>query len=369
MKKVYLSLFIGLIILCAVLFYRNLTNPKNVVLLGNFEEERYNFETNSIIAARIAEKDINDNGGIKGRKTKLIIKNDDFENPEETIKFLKEQKAEAVITTTTSGDLLKLKAYLDEEKIVCMSMGATASSLSKMNDYIYRLMPDDENEIKLLLNHLQESGMQEKIVVIYNQANLEYKKSVEANISRLGGKVVFEDTWNEDPIDYKPSNLEIMKDKPILILASARDTAFVSQKLSQQGISGMNFGLSWSADNNLNSYGGKTVEGFKFISPVDFTSKDGDYGRLAERLKGYKKSNGLIPCGVYEAYMLIKNAYDIKSDRHITLKEALDKGVGYNNTEEHKRFDEFGDSLGKEFIFTIKDGKFIKIGGSSNESS
>jgi branched-chain amino acid transport system substrate-binding protein len=372
MKKVYVSLLIVLIFLCTILFYRNLTHPVKVVLLGNFEEERYNFETNSIIAGRIAEADINSSGGVKGRKTELIIRNDNFMSPEETIKFLKEQKADAVITTASSGDVLKLKPYLDKEKIVCVSMGATASSLSRIDDYVYRLMPDDEKEIKLLLDYLENSKLGKDIILIYNQVNLEYKKSVEANIEKLGGKVVLADTWYEEPLNYDPDEfntdkLEVMHNKPILILASARDTALISQKLKLHGITGNNFGLSWSGDNNLNSYGGRTVEGFRFISPVDFTANNNDYERLTNKLKEYKKSNGIVPCGVYEAYMLIKNAYETKEDKHITLKEALDQGIHSENMEAHLKLDKYGDSLGEEYIFTVRNGEFVKLGGSGYE--
>lgn len=366
MKKVYIVLLTVLIALSVIFTYRSLSSPIKVALIGNFEEERYNFETNSIIAGRIAEKDINDSMGIRGKNTELIIRNDNLQDPMKTVEFLKKNNIEVIITTNSSEELVKFKPYLDKDKIVCISVGSTAATLSGINDYIYRILPDDTKELKTLADYLIAQGSEKDISIVYNSGNLEYKNSVEKVIESIGGRVVIADTWIEDSINYMPSNAEVMRDKPVLIIAPARDAGIIAQKL--KAVTKKVYGLSWSGDNNLLVYGGKAVEGLEFTSPVDFTSVTGHYGALSTRLKEYKKSNGLIPDGVYQAYMLIRDAYKEKLEKHITLKEALDSGKVYEGTDDYAKLDEYGDSTSGEYIFTVKDGKFIKIGGSGYEN-
>lgn len=369
MKKIYTALLLALIILCAGLFYMNIKKPVKVVLLGNFEDERYNFTTSSVVAARIAEKDINDRMGIRGKSTELIVKNDTFDDPDATIKFLKDNKVEAVITTAASQDLLKLKPYLDKNKIVCLSVGATSSSLSKMNDYIFRILPDDNNEVKAFLSYIETNKLNKDIVVIYNANNYEYKNSVCGNLQKLGANIVAEDYWYFDSVNYNPNSVEIMKNKTILILGSARDTAFIVQNLKKRDITGNIFGLSWSGDNYLKSYGGRAIDGFKFITPVDLSSSSEKYVDLTNKLNNFNKSNGLLPAGVYEAYLVIKNGYEEKYEKHISLKESLDIYRTYQGLDGDLAFDEYGDSTGREYIYQVKGGKFVKLGGVDNESA
>lgn len=369
MKKVYIILLLILIILSVGLFYTNFKNPIKIALLGNFEEERYNFETSSVIAARIAEKDINDKQGIRGRNIELVIKSDDFNNPEATVNYLVKNKIEAIITTATSEEIVKLKPYLDKNKIVCISVGATSSTLNNQNDYIYRVLPDDSKEIMTLFDYINKNNIKKDFAVIYSNSNEQYKDSIVKNIEKLNGKVSLEETFSNESVNYTPSNIEAFRDKTVLILASARDTAFVLQKLSLSGIVNNIFGLNWSGDKNLIYYGGRAAQNFKFITPVDLTESSGKYGEFSQKLNEYKEDNGLIPKGVYDAFVIFKKGYEDKYEKHITLKEAIDKNNTYEGLDSKFMFNSYGDAQGAEYMFTVKDAKFIKLGGSSYESA
>lgn len=369
MKKLYIVLLLILIIFSVGLFYINLKTPIKVALLGKFEEERYDFVTNSVIAARISEKDINDGQGIRGKSIQLVVKNDDFTNPEATIEYLVKNKIEAIITTATSDEIVKLKPYLDKYKIVCLSVGATSSAFNNEDDYIYRILPDDSNEVRTLFDYLNNNKINKDFAVIYSDANKLYKDSIVNNIKQLKGKVSFEESFGSSSLYYKPSNIDIFKSKTVLILASARDTAIVLQKLSQAGITNDIFGLNWSGDKNLIFYGGRAAENFKFVTPANLTESSGKYGEFTKKLEEYKKDNGLIPYGVYNAFVVLKKGYEDKYKYHLTLKEAIDKNHTFDNIDNKFKFNNYGDAQGEEYIFTVKNSQFIKIGGSSYESS
>ncbi|ERI94512.1 ligand-binding protein, receptor family [Clostridiales bacterium oral taxon 876 str. F0540] len=368
MKKTYTILLAALILLSTAMFYINFKTPIKIALIGNLEEEKYNFSTSSIITARIAEKEINEKQGIKGRSTQLIIKDDNFKDPQETIKFLKKNNIEAIISTSNSEEILRLKPYLDENKIVCFSVGATSSELSEKDDYIYSMFPNDEKEVKTLIDYLNNNNLPKDIVIISTETNKNYKDSIGRSIKKFGGNVAFEESWTNDPIKYIPNNIEGMKGKTILILSPARDTAIILQKLDNHGLNNI-FGLSWSGDENLISYGGKTVQNFRFISPVNFAQSEGKYAELTDKLKAYGKSNGMLPAGVYKACYILKEAYTKERDKHITLKEAIDRTDKFDVLDSNIVFSKYGDHGGNEYIFTVNNGKFTKLGGTEGESS
>lgn len=369
MKKVYMLLLLILILLSVGLFYTTLKSPIKIALIGNFEEERYNFSTSSVIAGRVMQKSIDDNQGIRGRKVELAIKNDNFNDPEATVRYLVNNKIEAIITTATSEQIVKLKPYLDKNKIVCMSVGATSSTLDNQNDYIYRTFPDDSQELFTLFNYINKNNINKDFVVIYSKLNNQYKDSIIKNIEKLNGKVSFVENFGNDSLTYTPSNIEAFRDKSILILASSRDTAFVMQRLSKVKITNNIFALNWSGDKNLIYYGGRAVENLRFITPVDLTGNGGEQYEFSKKLQEYNKDNGLIPKGVYDAFVILKKAYEDKYEKHITLKEAIDKNKTIEDLDNKFMFNNYGDAQGEEYIFTIKDSQFLKLGGSSYEST
>jgi branched-chain amino acid transport system substrate-binding protein len=369
MKKVYLVLLLILIVFSVGLFYTNLKAPIKIALLGKFEEERYDFVTSSVIAARISEKEINDKQGIRGQNVELVIKDDDFSNPEATIEYLLKNKIEAIITTATSEEIVKLKPYLDKNKIVCISVFATSSTLNNKNDYIYRILPDDSNEVKTLFDYLNKNNIKKDFAVIYSNLNNQYKDSVIKNIENLNGKVSFEESFGDYSLNYTPSNIDAVKNKTVVILASARDTALILQRLNHVGIVNNIFGLDWSGDKNLIYYGGKSVENFKFITPANLTKTGGKYGEFTQMLKQYNQDNGLIPYGVYNAFAILKKGYEDKYKNHITLKEAIDRNHTFQDIDGKFIYNNYGDVQSEEYIFTAKGSEFIKIGGSSDESA
>lgn len=363
MKKVYIILTSFLMILSISLFYAGMRKPIKIALIGNFEEERSGFEASSIIPARIAEKDINSKLGILGRSTELVIINSDFKNPEEIIESLRKENIEAVITTASSSDLSILKPYLDKNRIVAISATATSHFLSSSKDYLYKMPPDDSREVSALLRYLDKSKVGKKFAVISQENNKEYANSVEDIILSKGGQVSYKDNIVGDSMVYVPKNLKgIQECDVLLILAAPKNTAFLLQNLRKNNVTTPIVGLSWCGDYNLLYYGGKALENFVFVTPIDFTLKTGKYDMLTKKLEGtYNKKNGLIPVGVYEAYTILSQAYSEKFKSHLTLKEALDKNNIYTGINDEKKFDEYGDSLGAEYIFTIKDGDFVKL--------
>ncbi|MCY6484976.1 ABC transporter substrate-binding protein [Clostridium aestuarii] len=360
MKKKCLNFKVVFIVIILSAVYLKLQQPIKVVLLNDFTIETRVHATVTTIPAKIAEEEINKSDGILERKIKLIVEDTNFKNLDETFKKLDLKNDDVIISAANSENLTKLEPYLEKYNIPCIAVNATAVSLSNKKDNIYRLMPDDRIEIDTLFNYLNKNNIGNKVAVIYDDINLNYQKSVEDQIKKIGGQISSKQIVYGKSLNFKIYNKQLInKCDLILILASGRDTALIIQNLRKQDIDKKCFGLSCNVDSNLLSYGGQAIEGFTFISPKDISTSSNIYKNLNYNLEKYGKDTSIITIGAYEAYMLIKKVYcNVHND---TFKKEVDKQKRFIIHNQIIEFNDFGDCVDKEFVFKVKGGSFSKV--------
>lgn len=359
-KYIYVIATAFLIIVSIAIYQMN--KPIKIALLADFFQDSRGFVTSSSIGAKIAEEDINKNNGINGKKVKVVLKNTDFSNPKALCEELVKNNIEAVVTTANSENLYNLKPYLDEYNILCISSSSTATSLSNIDDNIYRLSPDDTKEVSTLLNHIEKLGLEKKFVLISGKSNEEFKNSVKNEIIKYGGSIMLDESWDENVTTYKLSDIQVMNNADaIIILAQSKDCGLLVQNLKNNGVESLMTAFSWSADFNLINYGGKQIEDFIVLSPVDFTSNQKEYIEFDEKLKYYNKKDGLLSNGVYKAFIIFKQVYEKKYKDHITIKEAFNNCEEFDVLGDKIELDEYGDYTGMDYILVVKHGEFTKL--------
>lgn len=363
MKKVYGLLIILLTLLFGVFILLKINTPVKIALIGDFEEERNSFCTTSLFAARIAEEQINKDKGIFGRKIKIIIKDTNFSDTKNLFDELKKENVELIISTATSENLVKIRPFLKDYNMICLSANATATSLSATEDNIYKLLPDDAEEVQALFKHLDKNNIEKNFTIVYNKDNKEYVTSVENEILKRGGRISYKITWQNHyemfEVNYPQ---EIMNSSAILTLCSATESAFVAQKLNMIGIKNKPiFSFSWSGDYNLIEYGGKSIEGFTLVTPVDISSKYGQYDALEKELTSFNKKNSMITATTYEAILIARDIYEEKFTKHKSLKSILSDREAFEGIESKITFDKYGDSKRKEYILRVNQGEFSKV--------
>jgi ABC-type branched-subunit amino acid transport system substrate-binding protein len=363
MKKVYKVLVGILLFLVIILAYFSITRPIKIALVGNFNSDRESFVTSTTIAAKIAEQDIADTYEVSGRKLDIIIYNTDFLHTDELCKKLIKNDIEVMITTASSQNLEKLKPYLEKYNIFCMSVSSTAVSLSEKKDSIYRIFPDDTYEVLCLLDFIESENLKKEFAIIYDENNMVYENSIKNEIIKNGGKILLEESWNENVLSYEPLNTADMNEAgAVIILGSSKEAGFLLQKLKAFGVHSLICGFSWSGDYNVIDYGGRASEDFAFVTPIKFSSQDKEYLEFKEKSKAYNKLDGSLVVGVYEAFMIIRELYEIKQKEHITIEQVFKIKNKFKVLARDIEFDEYGDCKGKEYIIKVKKGQFANWG-------
>ena len=121
--------------------------------------------------------------------------------PEETlvaIKKLHEHGANIVVGPSIGSTVLAAKEYADANNITLISYSSTSSSLSIEGDNLFRLVPDDTYQGKIVAERMIKDGI--KVIVPIWRGGLysnDLYKSTKYYFEKLGGEV-------EEGINYKP---------------------------------------------------------------------------------------------------------------------------------------------------------------------
>ena len=122
-------------------------------------------------------------------------------SPEETlvaIKKLHEHGANIVVGPSIGSTVLAAKEYADANNITLISYSSTSSSLSIEGDNLFRLVPDDTYQGKIVAERMIKDGI--KVIVPIWRGGLysnDLYKSTKYYFEKLGGEV-------EEGINYKP---------------------------------------------------------------------------------------------------------------------------------------------------------------------
>ena len=121
--------------------------------------------------------------------------------PEETlvaIKKLHEHGANIIVGPSIGSTVLAAKEYADANNITLISYSSTSSSLSIEGDNLFRLVPDDTYQGKIVAERMIKDGI--KVIVPIWRGGLysnDLYKSTKYYFEKLGGEV-------EEGINYKP---------------------------------------------------------------------------------------------------------------------------------------------------------------------
>jgi ABC-type branched-subunit amino acid transport system substrate-binding protein len=154
------------------------------------------------IALENAENDVNKHFEEMNSSSHFrILMADSKTSPEESlvaIKKLHDNGAKIIVGPATSTAVAAVKEYADFNNIILLSYSSTSPFLSIKGDNLFRLVPDDTYQGKIIAQRMISDGI--KIIVPLWRGDIygnELYNSTKSNFEKLGGKV-------EKGINYQP---------------------------------------------------------------------------------------------------------------------------------------------------------------------
>lgn len=225
--------------------------------------------------ASLLIKEINDAGGINGKKIELIFE-DDGATPDGAMqafnKLVDKDGVSAILGGVTSGATLAIAKNSTERQIPMITPTGTEPSITNEGgEYMFRGCFIDSFQGEILAKYTTDNLNKKTAAVLYN-AGSDYSigiaKAYKETLEKNGGTVVEYLSYNDGDTDFKAQLTKIKGSNPDvivlpdyynvvgLIAKQARDISITSQLLGGDG---------WESE-ELASIGGDSVDGALYIN-------------------------------------------------------------------------------------------------------
>ncbi len=272
--------------------------------------------------------------------------------------YLKGKDVDVIYTLGSPVSIALSKEVLIDKKLLF----AVAASPSYKTDgnYIFRVQLSSIDE-GLALSELAYLDLNVKnIAIIY--VNNDYGKGVEKFFAEpyidLGGKVIFEESFNQEDKDFRLILSKAKESNPdaIYIGALGVQVAEIAKQAKELGIDNIKFICGQARQNpDLLDVGGNSVEGFIYGS-VNLSKESEFYKNYISK---YNEKPAQISEEYYKLTKLYTKVYDVcKRDKNCIQNKLKDNNFTKN---EGLMFYQNGEIIDDFVLYVVKNGKFVLL--------
>lgn len=318
--------------------------------------------------AKLAIKEINDAGGVLGKKLEIVSEDDQNQAstaPNAITKLITQDKVTAVVGTYASKCSIPMAAVAKDSKVVMITPVSTNEKVTtEGGDYVFRACFIDPLQGKVGAKFAADNLKAKKVAMLYDVGNdycVGIAKEFKNNFQAAGGSVVYEKTYNAGESDFKAFLTEIKElNVDALYLPDNYSTVgLIAKQARELGIKAAFLGSDSWGDLGVVKVGGDAVEGAYF---TDHLSLKSDNAAIKKFVENYKKEYNSEPStfavlsydSVYIVAEAIKKA---GSTDEAAIKDAMAK-IDADCGTTHYKFDEKHNPIKSVVINKIVNGQF-----------
>ena len=323
--------------------------------------------------------DLNQKGGVGGRKLKLIVK-DTGGDPAKAISFAKqlieEEQVFAIIGPATSGETMAVKPIAEEAKTPLLSCAAAEAIVNPVARYVFKTAQKDSHAIVKVFQQMKKMGIS-KIGVL--SSNTGFGKAGKEQIAKLapehGIQIVVDEVYDKAATDLtaEVTKLKAAKVQGILNWSIEPAQAIVIKNARQIGITAPIFQSHGFANIQYVKAAGAAAEGVLFpasriVVAEALAAKHPQKVVLVSYKRTYeaKYQEDASAFGGYAhdaLGVLVKAVRDVGPDKE-KVRAAVEGMKGYVGTAGVFNFgptDHNGLDIDAFEMVTVKDGKFVLV--------
>ena len=291
----------------------------------------------TVWGADYAVKEINDNGGINGKKLKIIhydVKGDPNEAINAYNRLVDQDGAVAVVGPGLSNIGIAVAPIAEEKKVPIVGhfmdeRCTTNEQTGKKWNYMYLAEPSCNQQAEAIASYAVEKLPIETVGILYDSSNaysVTHAEPFAAYCEKNGVKVVAKESFGKDAKDYKAQLSKIIAKNPdaIFVPAYVQQNALAYVQIRQLGYTGIVLG-----NNTYNTpfdtlVEGTPVENLYFLFNVDYSSEYTKF--LGDAYRAEKGEEPFINSAFgYDAVKIIANGLMNADD--VTSGEAVSKAI------------------------------------------
>ena len=314
----------------------------------------------------LAEEEINQAGGIKGKKIEVLFEDSKTE-PNGAISALRKlidiHKVPCSVVDMISSNVLAIAPIAEEKQVVIISPGASSPDISNAGEYVFRNWPSDDLQGSELAKIVYEKGYK-KIAILYieNAFGEGLKKAFTNTFEGNGGAITAAEPFEQGGSDFRPQVTKVKGSNPeaVILFIYPPEAVKLIKQIREAGISVQLFATAEIEDPSVLEI--KEAEGliYSMPQPPDKGRKEVSDFIAAYKAK-YNEDPGVISDVAYDALKLLCKGIEEGGYSGPAIQKVLSGVIDYKGTSGTITFDENGDLAKPIIAKTIKDGKFTVL--------
>jgi branched-chain amino acid transport system substrate-binding protein len=221
---------------------------------------------------KLAAEEINNNGGVLGRKIRLVIEDDQGKAEEAAsvvTKLITHDNVIAILGENSSNQSIAAAPIAQAAKVPMISPSSTNPAVTKKGDYIFRVCFTDPYQGKALAMFVR-NNLHATTAAILHDVKSDYSvglgEFIRKEFTALGGKIVAEQSYAGGDSDFRPQLTAIKAANPqvLFIPGFYTEVGQIAIQARDLGISiPMVGGDGWDSPTVI-QIGGKSVDGCYF---------------------------------------------------------------------------------------------------------
>ncbi len=223
----------------------------------------------------LARQEVNDKGGIKGRKVNVIYEDDKSTSQEASNKvrqLIDRDKVIAILGEVASSRSLAGGLIANTKKVPMVTPSSTAVEVTKDREYVFRTCFTDAQQGDVAARFVFDT-LKKKNVGLFYVAQDNYSaglaKSFKESLQKLGGTIVVEKGYQSKETQFTTllSDLKASKPEVIFVPVYYNDMVQIARQAKQLGMPGSMFigGDGWDSSDLIEG-AGEALEGAYFTN-------------------------------------------------------------------------------------------------------
>jgi branched-chain amino acid transport system substrate-binding protein len=284
---------------------------------GSLTGDNASFGTSQNNGVQMAVQEINEAGGVLGKKIDLIVEDNQTKQGETTTivrKLISQDHVSAIIGEVASSKTLEAAPICQESKIPLIATAATNPRVTQTGDYVFRVCFTDDFQAVVIARFILEN-LEKKKVAFMTDVKQDYSVGLtniaKAYLTKHGGQIVKEQSYSSGDKDFRAQLTDLKSANPdvIVITGYYPEASLIAKQARQFGMKATLVGGDGWDGSSLIPVGGKAIEGAFFSNhfSVDDTSP-----AVQDFVSKYKKKYNALPDAFaalgYDAAKLLADA-------------------------------------------------------------
>lgn len=336
--------------------------------VGSMTGSEATFGISTHLGVQLAVDEINNAGGIKGKKIK-IISLDDQGKPEEAAtavtKLITQDKVRAILGEVASSRSIAMAPIAQQYKIPMISPSSTNPKVTEIGDYIFRVCFIDPFQGLVMARFATESLKFKKMAIlrdVKNDYSVGLSDVFSESIKKMGGTIVEDKSYSAGDIDFKSQLTAIKSKKPdaIYVPGYYTEVGLIARQARELGINAPLMGGDGWDSPKLKEIGGANVNGSYFSNHYSTEEKS---ERVQKFIADYKKIHNQVPDGLaamgYDAAHVLAEALKrAKDESSAELRNAIAQTKNFQGVTGIITIDENRNATKSAVVLKVDDGEF-----------